>query len=401
MRTRERTLLVMLGLVMLAARVAYVLVVPDLDTDAYGHFHIGRALVDDPSDVRVHWVWLPGWHYVLMSLQRAGIGFTGVRLAQAALATLGPLLVYVHAAPKSRFAAASLFTIAALPNLAGTSALMEVVFTLLVLAAAIAIDRIAIDGRREKRWALAAGLLLVAAASLRYEAWFIVLGLGVELAIVTARRVLLARRSGGAPPLSCDGPRVIVFALPALCLAAYIVFRRVVDGEWLWFVRETYRFTHMQRGYTQGDHSALFDLVWFPILLPLMVLGPAAVLVVAGVVLRRNDPSCVRARSAIVPASLLLFLLLSYMGKGALGQARYLTVLIPFACVAIAGALARMKPPLQRWLVVATFASVAGATLFVGQRNARSALARKSELRGLEEWARTPTTGSRASSPPP
>lgn len=389
----------MLGLVMLAARVAYVLVVPDLDTDAYGHFHIGRALVDDPSDVRVHWVWLPGWHYVLMSLQRAGIGFTGVRLTQAALATLGPLLVYVHAAPKSRFVAASLFTIAALPNVAGTSALMEVAFTLLVLGAAISIDVISIDGRRETRWALTAGLLLVAAASLRYEAWFIVLGLGVELAIVTARRVLAARRSGGVPSLSGDRPRIIVFALPAICLAAYIVFRRVIDGEWLWFVRETYRFTHMQRGYTQGDHSALFDLVWFPILLPLMVLGPAAVLVVASVVQRRRDP--VRARSAIVPASLLLFLLLSYMGKGALGQARYLTVLIPFACVAIAGALARMKPPLQRWLVIATFASVAGATLFVGQRNARSALAREGELRALEEWARTPTTGSRASSPPP
>jgi hypothetical protein len=357
--------LVALGAWMLVLRIVYVMNVPDLDGDAYGHFHVGRALLDDPRDIPIHWVWLPGWHFVLAALQWIGLSFRGVRLVQAVLATAGPLLVWIHTPSKDdKWLAAAAFTICSLPNLAGTSALMEVVVTLLILGAAIAID----DVNKGRAAPIAAGILLALACTIRYEIWFVVVvGVGVDI---------LVRREVKT--------RWITFAIPAACIVAYLIFRRSVDGEWLWFIRETYRFTHMQRGLS--TRSPLFDLVWFPIVLPFMLLGPAIVLLPIAFAAWRKSRAPLR-RSAVIPISLLVFLLATYVGKGALGQARYLTVLMPFACVALARA-ARV----HRLAPVVALLSIAGANAYMTHRNASSALAHADDLHALEQWAASPTT---------
>src|SRR4029079_5522297 len=55
-------LLAAFGIAALALRLAMSAALPDADTDAYGHFKIGRALLENPADLSVHWVWLPGYH---------------------------------------------------------------------------------------------------------------------------------------------------------------------------------------------------------------------------------------------------------------------------------------------------------------------------------------------------
>jgi hypothetical protein len=50
--TRPTLALVLLGAAALAFRLVYVLLVPDLDVDAYGHFHIGRAVLERPGDLK-------------------------------------------------------------------------------------------------------------------------------------------------------------------------------------------------------------------------------------------------------------------------------------------------------------------------------------------------------------
>ena len=60
---------------MLVLRLHVVLYLPDGEADAYGHFGAARALVEDPTNLKVHWVWLPGWHYVLWAMIRCGLSF--------------------------------------------------------------------------------------------------------------------------------------------------------------------------------------------------------------------------------------------------------------------------------------------------------------------------------------
>ena len=81
----SRFWLVLAGGIALAVRLAVIWRLPDADTDAYGHFAIGRALVADPTNLVVHWVWLPGYHYLLWALIHLGVGFSGVRVGNALL----------------------------------------------------------------------------------------------------------------------------------------------------------------------------------------------------------------------------------------------------------------------------------------------------------------------------
>lgn len=367
-----RVTLVAVGLLAALARVLYVLALPDLDSDAYGHFHIAGVVARSPTHLAAHWVWLPGHHFALAALRALGLGMTGARLGNALLQIAGPFLLAAHvqagaapskpAGPLSREAyfAALAWTISALPNVEATTALSEVPFTLLVLGAALALDR-------EK--SIAAGLLLAAAATLRYEAWVMT---GAVLAVALARLALRGRASA----LSL-APAV---ASPALFILLWIVARRAADGEWLWFLRETHRFTAMQRGV--DAHSALFVALWLPVLAPLSVFGPALGFVVAGV-------SRPRRPSAALPLAVAAFLAYTYARGGLLGHLRYLSVLAPFACALLGRGLARAERRFPRAPALA-FASLAVAAVghlaWVGHFAAADA----EHLRSMQRWAESP-----------
>ena len=302
------------GLSALALRLAIIVATPDIDTDAYGHFHIARALLADPTNLAAHWVWLPGYHYAVWALLHVGLTFTGLRVLAALVQAAAPLLLFDlvarrggEDAARSRkvaFFAAIAFTVAPLSNRLATSAQAETVFTALVLASAWAIER---------RRAVLAGAVLAGACLVRYEAWGAIAAIAAHWAVGRRDR----DRAVGAAS----------FVIPAVVIACWIVLRRRTDGEWLWFVRHTQAFASGVRA-AQGL-SPLLALA--PIL---TVLGPAVLLVPLG--LKR----AIRA-GWLVPGGILAFLFASYLGRGALGLERYFTALVPFACVAVADGVMR------------------------------------------------------------
>src|SRR5271163_4349086 len=75
-------------------RGACVLAGPDIDTDAYAHHMIARAILADPGDLAVHWVWLPLFHYLQAPFIAAGGTMNGVRWANVALTALLPVVVF-------------------------------------------------------------------------------------------------------------------------------------------------------------------------------------------------------------------------------------------------------------------------------------------------------------------
>src|SRR4051812_46323802 len=77
----------------LAVRLGIILRLPDGEADAYGHFGAARALLENPTNLAVHWVWLPGWHYALWAMLRFGVSFQGVRIMNAVAQTFAPLLL--------------------------------------------------------------------------------------------------------------------------------------------------------------------------------------------------------------------------------------------------------------------------------------------------------------------
>jgi hypothetical protein len=327
-------------LVLAAGRVWLIGHFPEPDGDAQGHLGIAAALLKDPLSVALHWVWLPGYHYLVAGLLAVGVTARGVRLLSCAIAALLPLIVWRYArdtvdatVPRSaRFApfiAASLCAAMPIVNVLGTSAMQETLFTLLVLLTAWSIDT--------ERFALAGGTL-AAAALVRYEAWGAV-------GLLAGLRTLgffpaIARRLPASLARVCRLPPVVVVP-PLVAVAGWLLAHRVADGSWLGFLRELYRFTHEQNAsYSRGFVA---DLLWFPVIEPYYLFGLTLPLFLLG------------ARRAwrtgfVVPLGIYLFLLASYLGKGALGAARYYDSLTPFLCIAAAcGACAlgeRWRPAL-------------------------------------------------------
>jgi hypothetical protein len=367
---------------MLAVRLAVILATPDVETDAYGHFKIARALLDDPANLHVHWVWLPGYHYLVWALLHAGITFGGLRALNACAAAAGPFLLHDlvarrggEPAEQSRSAAllaALAFTLAPLSNRLATSAQAETCFTLLVLGTSCALGR---------RRFLLAGALLAAACLVRYEAWGAVAALAAHRVLRCALAQVRRRSTGPARRRRALGVPIgaIASILPAAAVVAWILVRRAADGEWLTFLRYTHAFASGVRA-AQGLPS-LVDAVLLPLLIPPLVIGPAIVLVPVG--LRRSIRT-----SWLVPLGILGFLLASYAGRGALGLERYFTALVPFACVAVAdGALRlpQLSPRISaraaaRITLAAMALAAAGHLAFLVHR----ARAREAELRGYE-----------------
>jgi hypothetical protein len=318
-REHPRTFGALAGAALLAVRLAIVAATADVDTDAYGHFAIARALLHDPTNLAAHWVWQPGYHYLVWALLHLGIGLTGVRAISAVLQAAGPFVLFDGAArredrdPRAALLAALLWTVAPISNRLATSAQAETCFTLLVVSAAWALDR-------RRPWL--AGTILAAACLVRYEAW----GVLPALAVQRARR-------------GREGPGLAAILIPAAAIAGWILLRRHADGAWLVFLGETARFASGVRA-AQG-FSPLVDGLLVPLSLPFLVLGPAALLVPIGI-RRALTPGWA------VPAGILAFLVASHLGRGALGLERYLTALVPFACLAIAEGALRLPELVPR-----------------------------------------------------
>jgi hypothetical protein len=317
--------LVWLGFVALVLRLAVAIWLPELEVDAHGHFKLAQAFLRDPTNLVVHWVWLPGWHVVLSGGLLLGAGHTSVRVAMALIQTLGPWLLYRIACepsasraeseppvslaqpdPVLAYNAALFYTVAPLPNVLGTSAQAETLFGLLLLGTTWAL-------LRARGWL--AGTLLAAASLFRYEAWGVVAWLGASVARQRGRW-----RSGLA-----------AFLVAAGAIAAWLCLRRLSGLPWFSFASATKAFVESYR--TSAAHPGWLSVLAL-VFLPILALGPAVLLAIPGL-------RALRQRIVQVPAGLLTFVAASALGGGLLALPRYFSALTPYACLAMAAGAAK------------------------------------------------------------
>jgi uncharacterized membrane protein YGL010W len=314
---------------------------PEPDSDVAGHLGIARALRLDPTNVAIHWVWLPAYHYLLAVLLIAGLSANGIRVLNCALAALVPVLVLRYGEstldrPTSGplrylpWMAAVFCAVSPLVNLLGTSAQQETLFTLLVLGAAWSIDL--------RRFVLA-GALLAVSSLIRYETWGAV---ALLVGLYAAGKVpTIMRRLPEPIARSCRLPLVIV-APSLLAIGAWLLAHKLTDGQWLGFLRELYRYTHVQRV------SLHRGPLWFPVKQPLFVFGWIVVVLFFVGLRRAWRPSYV------IPLGIYLFLTGAYLFKGALGSARYYESLTPFVALSAAHG-ACVIGSRRRWIAGALF----------------------------------------------
>jgi hypothetical protein len=322
-----------IALVALGAwRAACVVAGPDVDTDAYAHHMIARAILADPRDLAVHWVWLPLFHYLQVPLVALGGTMNDMRWINVALTAALPvaLFAYVRRTAKSGESGMSADATALLAGLfaaacpiamqMGTTAQPEPLFALLMLGVAIAYER--------RRYGAAAAML-AAAVVLRYEAWATL----ATVAALAAAEPWWRRRRGLAT--EADGRRAwIVVAAPVALILVWAVLRRPVDGRWFGFLRQTHEFaagaTHEETALDGGVLRLARDLLYYPLIVPMRVMGPCLPLVPFGFVRTVREQG---ARFVLVLASCLGFVSLTWVMRSSLGLDRHFVVVVPLYAV--------------------------------------------------------------------
>jgi hypothetical protein len=360
MRQRAPSLVLAVALVALAVwRAACVLAGPDIDTDAYAHHMIARAVLSDPFDLAVHWVWLPLFHYLQVPLVALGGTMDVVRWVNVILAAALPLAVYTYVvhtttlfgvpAPNNKLGTAHLWPpqatalFAALLAAAcpismqiGTTAQPEPLFALLVFGVATAFQF-----RRD----VTAAVLLGAAVLLRYEAWA---ALAAIVAMAIAERWPRARgdqKPSGAIAGAADrrSRAWLVALFPAALILTWAALRRPVDGRLFGFLRQTQEFaiSAIPRTNKLGGHLAglLSDLLYYPLAVPLRVIGPALALVPFGIARTVRQQG---SRFTLILVACLGFVSLAWARRSTLGLDRHFVAVVPLYTIAAAQGLATL-----------------------------------------------------------
>ncbi len=311
----------------LLLRLLVIVFSPDSEPDAFGHVRIARALLTEPGNLHVHWVWLPAPHFVMAGLLALGLGHEAMRWLNTLVFVASPLALWAYVRwrlPDAREAstialvAALFWALVPVSNRVATSAQPETVMALLLLLVVWAL---------EARQGLVAGLLLAVGCLSRYECWAAVAGLACLIPLQRVqRRTLLA-----------------AVLPPCAAVAGWVLVRHAADGTWLWYVRHTIDFSREVRQST--GLAPIADLLLVPMGLVLLALGPLAVCAPFGV-----RPMASTAWAA--PAAITLFLVVAYVFRGIPALDRYLVELVPFACIAAARAVVRFSdlPVRWRWL---------------------------------------------------
>jgi hypothetical protein len=311
-------------------RAACILAGPDIDTDAYAHHMIARAILADPRNLAVHWVWLPLFHYVQVPLVAVGGTMAQVRWGNLALTAALPCVLFAFVRRTARadgqagippeataLVAAVICAVCPIAMQMGTTAQPEPLFALVVLGVAVAFE-----GRDYR----AAAVVLAAAVMLRYEAWAVLAVVGAVLVLEPAWR----RRRGLAPESGSPVRAWMVVAAPTVLIAAWAVLRRPVDGQWFGFLRQTQEFAtgalNERSGAVRGAAALAGDLVYYPVVVPLRVLGPVLWLAPFGVwrTLRQQG-----ARFVLVFVACLAFISLTWVMRSSLGLDRHFVAVIP------------------------------------------------------------------------
>ncbi|HEX3770775.1 MAG TPA: hypothetical protein VHV30_07925 [Polyangiaceae bacterium] len=307
-----------------AWRAVCILAGPDVDTDAYAHHMIARAILADPRDLAVHWVWLPLFHYLQVPLVALGGTMNDVRWVNLVLAAASPVVLFLYVRRTARGGPMGPDLLALLAGVfaaacpiamqMGTTAQSEPLFAILALGIAIAFQ--------ERRHGLTAALLAVAVV-VRYEGWAIFAAVG-GLTLLEA----LAQRRSGAPARFAWRPWLAV-AVPVVPILIWAILRRPVDGRWFGFLGDTHSFVSqamVEKASARSPIALAGDALYYPAFVALRVLGPVAVLAPFGLVRawRQQGP-----RFVLVLAAVLGFISLTWVQRSSLGLDRHFVAVVP------------------------------------------------------------------------
>jgi hypothetical protein len=362
---RGRTPVVVLGLAILGLaiwRAACVLAGPDVDTDAYAHHMIARAILADPHDLAVHWVWLPLFHYLQVPLVALGGTMNDVRWANVALSAAVPIVLFAYVRSTTRtgdqpMSADATALVAALLCAAcpigmqmGTTAQSEPLFALLALGIAISFER--------RRYPAAAAML-GAAVLIRYEAWAI---LATVSAVTIAAPSLDRIRRGGEHAAPERARRWLVVAVPAALILAWAVLRRPVDGRWFGFLAQTHEFASqavVDAAGSRGVVGLAHDALYYPVYVAGRVLGPAVALAAFGIPRTWREQG---ARFVLVLAACLGFVSLTWVKRSSLGLDRHFVAIVPLYATLAAQGVRAIAGRLARWVIPRGSARIARIT---------------------------------------
>jgi hypothetical protein len=355
-------------------RIACVATGPDVDTDAYAHHMIARAILADPHDLAVHWVWLPLFHYLQVPLVALGGTMNDVRGANVVLSAALPLVLFAYVrrtssqprawpGPDVTALLAAVFAAACpIAMQMGTTAQPEPLFAILMLVVAIA--------AQERRYAVAS-LALGAAVLLRYEAWAAFLAIAGFAALGW-----LAQRGSPFAQVADRGAWKVLL-LPTALILIWAALRRPIDGRWFGFLGQTHEFAagamHEQSALDRGLRGLVLDSLYYPVTAPARSFGPALLLVPFGLARTVREQG---ARFVLVLASCLAFISFTWITRSSLGLDRHFVVVVAlYAVFAAQGAvaIAETGARLARRFAVEPRAALAGR--FAGGSAALLALA--------------------------
>lgn len=305
-------------------QILFIYGLPDGDTDAYAHFIIARDIVRNGSNLSLHWVWLPLFHYIGAFFVFIGSEMQSVRYVNVFVWNAIPLILYFQLKNKDSVtiipaSAAILTALFPIGVLMGTTAQPEPLFALLILLFIIYFNK----GRF-----ITSAFILAASCMLRYEAWAVLIGITLYIVFPIIKEKKFK--------LSVFGNSLSVYfviLLPALTIIIWSVLRYYSDGQWFLFLHGTQKFAtdalRQNNEISSGIISLLKDLFFYPFWIPFIFTGITVILVPLG--FKKFYPE--NKVMFVTGISILVFISASWMMKANLGLNRHFASVIPFYSV--------------------------------------------------------------------
>ncbi len=321
-------ILIALDVLLFIIGVIYINIFPDFDTDAYAHHCISREIYLGNSNLNIHWVWLPLFHYIQVAFIALGLSMQALRFMNLVITAVIPVVLFFHLSksedkelPYSEsFITAIVCMLFPVLILMGTTAQPEPLFCLTVLLFGIYFSK-------EKYFL--SSVFLTIAALLRYEAWVLPPAI-IFLVLWTAifrKPGFLKKELQGLKPL-------ISVLLPLIGMGIWTVARYYSEGIWFGFIFVTQGFANDVLKSTSSFDSGLFqfvyDIFYYPLIVPYYLAGPIVIMAFFGI---RRTLQRQKYIWVILYFVILLFLTLTWIKKSTLGLHRHFAVLVPFYSV--------------------------------------------------------------------
>lgn len=317
----ELYVLLLTILVVALWQLLFILRFPDADTDAYAHFIIARDIVRNSSNLSLHWVWLPLFHYIGAFFVLIGSEMQSIRYLNIVTWNVIPVILYLNLKKKETdniipIAAALLTALSPIGILMGTTAQPEPLFALLILLFIITI---------ENRKYLTSSVILSLACMLRYEAWAVLFAIGIYILIKIIKEKSFK--------ITSSLKIYTVVAIPLFTILFWAVLRQQSDGQWFSFLRATQQFANDALGQSSSIQGGLLnflsDVFFYPFWIPFLFTGIAVFFIPFG--FRKFYSK--NGIMFVVGISILAFISFSWVMKANLGLSRHFTSIVPFYSV--------------------------------------------------------------------